>query len=106
MLKRIALALLFIDFMALSAWATWEVGYFGIFAVAASGPGEAQVFADLCVALTFGCAWMVGDARKRGVTVWPWLLAVPFLGSIPVITYAVAREFLPAPAPQATSATA
>jgi len=98
-MKRIVLGLVFVDFLLLSTWATWEVGYFGIFAVAFAGPGEAQVFADLAVALIFGSRWLYRHAMTRDRNPWPWLLAVPFLGSIPVITYAVADAFLlPAPA--------
>jgi len=93
MMKNVLLALVFVDFLVLSGWAMWEVGYLGIFAVALKGPGEAQVFADLCIALTFGSRWLYRDARTRGWNPWPWLVSVPLLGSISLVGYWAAREW-------------
>lgn len=88
-MRSVFLVGIWLGFMALSAWATWEVGYLGIFEVAWSGPGGSQVFADLCIALGLASRWVYRDARASGRNPWPWLLAVPPLGSIPLITYAV-----------------
>ena len=61
-------------------------------AAAAEGPGSMQIFADLCVALVFGGGWLRADARRRGVPAWPWLLAVPFAGSLALVAYVAVRE--------------
>jgi hypothetical protein len=93
---RVLIPVVWLVFMAVSTWAVWEVGYLGIFEAALTGgPGTLQVLFDLIVACAFGTAWMVRDARARGVDPRPWALAVLALGSIPILTYAVVRGRLP-----------
>jgi len=104
--KRAFYTVVYLAFMAVSAWATFEVGYFGIFAAAAEGPGSMQVFFDLVVACILGSAWLHRHATERGRNPWPWLLAVPALGSIPLMTYAVGSLWLPAAEHQPQRATA
>ena len=99
-LLRVLLAFVFVDFMALSGWAMWEVGYIGIFEAAfTGGPGTLQVLFDLVVACGFGSVWLYRDARERGHNPWPWLLAVAPLGSIPLLAYVLVRDWLPAATP-------
>lgn len=90
-MMRWLLGFLFLDFVLLSAWATWEVGYLGIFAAAVQGPGSMQIFADLCVALIFAGGWMRTDARKHGLPAWPFLVAIPFAGSLALVAYVAVR---------------
>ncbi|MCA9488549.1 MAG: hypothetical protein KC621_01460 [Myxococcales bacterium] len=78
----------------MSTWAMWQVGYVGIWQVALNGPGELQVFTDLFVACGIASGWLIGDARKRGISPWPWVAAVLPLGSIPILTYVVLRPWL------------
>jgi hypothetical protein len=96
----------FADFVLLSAWATWEVGYLGIFAAALNGPGEMQIFADLCVALTFACGWLRADAAQRGVNPWPWVVAVLPTGSLALVAYVAATRTGLLGAPRPTPAAA
>lgn len=99
-LSRALLALVWLDFMALSAWALWEVGYFGIWEAALTGgPATLQVLFDLVVACGFASRWVVRDARSRGLNPWPWVLAVLPLGSLPLLTYVLVRDWLPAREP-------
>ena len=79
-------------FFPLSLWATYKVGYFGIFAVAVAGPGEAQVFADLTVALTLVLPFLASDARRHGINPWPWFVGTLLLGSIAPLTYFLWRD--------------
>lgn len=86
--------------LALWLFTTWKVGYLGIFEAALmSGPGGWQVFYDLIVACGIACVYVAHDARARGVAAWPWLVTVPLLGSIPLITWIVLRDWI-APLPQ------
>lgn len=88
-ISRIVAALIFFP---LSTWATYKVGYFGIFAVALAGPGETQVFADLCVALSLVLPFLASDARRNGINPWPWFAGTLLLGSIAPLTYFLWRD--------------
>ncbi len=66
-------------------------GYFGFLELAAAEPWGMQLFLDLCIALCLFTFWMVPDARARGITPWPYLLAVVTLGSIGALAYLVHR---------------
>jgi hypothetical protein len=58
----------------------------------AQGGWSLQVLLDLVVAA--GCFWIVAipDGRRRGITVWPYMLLTPFLGSIALLGYFVHRN--------------
>ena len=79
-LSRPVLLAVALPFAALTAYALNEVGLIGIF-TAHMNPGGAQVFTDLVIALCLLMVWMVGDARSRGITVWPYVVATLTLGS-------------------------
>jgi hypothetical protein len=89
--------IVWVAFLGLSSWAVWEVGVLGIFRSGVADPGAIQIFCDLVVACGFGSVWLYGDARSRGLNPWPWLVAVPALGSIPLLTYLVVRDSLSSP---------
>jgi hypothetical protein len=46
---------------------------------------------DLVIACSFGIGWMTADARKRGITTWPFIVATVFLGSVGLLGYVVWR---------------
>ena len=92
MIKRWLLGFLLVDFVLLSTWATWKVGYLGIFAAALNGPGEMQIFADLCIALLFASGWLKRDAERRGINPWTWIVAIVPMGSLSIVGYLAARE--------------
>jgi hypothetical protein len=52
-----------------------------------------QVAIDLCIACWFSAMWMRQDARKRGISAMPFLIALPFLGSIATLAYVVRRNY-------------
>jgi len=92
-MRKFLLWMIFIDFALLSAWALWEVGYFGIWQAGIESAGSIQILADLIVCCVLIGAWMVKDARERGVKVAPWLIATLFLGSIAPLVYLITREY-------------
>lgn len=51
-----------------------------------------QLFTDLVIACGFGFAWLVPDAKKRGLNPWPYVAATFALGSIATLAYLVRRE--------------
>jgi len=91
-LKLIALYLIFFDFLAYTLYVVWTEGYFGFIPAAFSSAWNTQIFFDLVVACVIIGSWMVVDGRRRGKTVWPYVIAIPFLGSLPPLVYLIVRE--------------
>lgn len=89
--QRVLAAIVLVPFTIYSTWVTATQGYAEFFTLPWSHPIWSQEFLDLCIALTMVSSWMVGDARRRGVTVWPYLVATPLLGSISPLVYLALR---------------
>jgi len=91
---RIA-ALTFVSFAfsILSTIAVAQHGYLGIFEAGFRDTASMQVFFDLSIALTLFAGWMILDARERGATVWPFLVALPAIGSFAPLGYLLMREW-------------
>jgi hypothetical protein len=79
-------------FGALTALALMDVGYLGIIAPHFRSWGGAQVFFDLVIVAVLACLWMIGDARERGSSVWPFILITLVAGSFGPLLYLVVRE--------------
>lgn len=90
-LKQIGLGILLADFVALTAYAVWQHGYLAFFDVHAMNAISVQVFVDLIIALGMVSAWMWNDARRRGISPVPYLVATLFLGSIGPLLYLFRR---------------
>jgi hypothetical protein len=54
---------------------------------------------DLVIALTIAVGWMRGDARRRRIAIWPFVIATILLGSIGILAYCVRRAAVPTPIP-------
>jgi len=89
---RIVFALVLVVYAVVSAVAMYEQGYVALFTETTRSWASAQVFLDLTVALFLVGGTMRNDARDRGVTVWPFLLALPFLGSAAALGWIAWRE--------------
>ena len=101
--KEIFLWLVLADFVALTAWAVYSQGYLAFVPVAiefatASAWG-AQILADFLIALAIALGWVVVDARRRGLSYWPFVALTLTLGSIGPLGYLVYRERAGAHAP-------
>ncbi len=90
--RALVLGLVLAGFGVFSTYVTLTIGFIDIFAVGWTSLPGAQVFGDLTLALTMVSAWMWRDARKNDMSPWPWLIGVPFLGSISPLTYLLVRE--------------
>lgn len=84
---------LFAGLSALSALAMAEHGYVAIFERALVDSAAWQLGFDLVCALTLVSFWMAEDAKRRGLSVWPWLAAIPFLGSLSPLAYVIYARF-------------
>jgi nitrate reductase NapE component len=86
-------------FGVFSIWVVATHGYFGFIALAGREPWALQMLIDLVISAAFAVGWMIGDARKRRIATWPYIVATVLLGSIGVLAYCVRRSFTP---PQGT----
>ncbi len=90
--KQIGLGLVLADFTALTAYAVYEVGYAGFFDALFSNIVGVTVLVDLCIALSLVMVWMYRDARERGLSATPYIVATFLLGSIGPLVYLIRRE--------------
>jgi hypothetical protein len=92
-------AIVLAAFTVFSAWVVYQDGYLGFLRLAGREPWGLQLLLDLIIAASFGIAWMRADARKRGITSWPYVALVFPLGSIGILAYAVRRGLPLTPRP-------
>lgn len=92
--KQLLLALVLIDFTAFTGYVLYEFGLSWI-EVAFSNTVSTLIFVDLCIALTMVMVWMVADAREKGITVWPYIAATLFAGSVGTLAYLIRRDWAP-----------
>jgi hypothetical protein len=91
--KSLIAAAVLVAFTAFSLWVVAGHGYFGFLTLAGDEPWAMQLLLDLAIACSFAVGWMVADARKRNLTVWPFVVTTLFLGSIGPLAYVVRRGF-------------
>lgn len=91
--KALLLLFVLIDFVAFTAYVVYTNGYLQFIYSALTDLYTIQIALDLIIALALVLVWMVLDARKRGVTVWPFVIATCFLGSISPLAYLFLREW-------------
>jgi hypothetical protein len=66
-----------------------QAGYAGIWLYQFQSAAGWQVIADLVVACVLIMVWLVPDAKRKGVAVWPFLLLTATLGSFGPLFYLV-----------------
>jgi len=92
-LRLFSLLVIFASFTAYTAVVVMNHGYTGFIELALAGGWGAQVFIDLCIALTLFLVWMVPDARERGIPWAPYVLAILTTGSVGALAYLAHRTF-------------
>ena len=100
--RFLVLLMVIVALGVLTVLALADVGYLGILAPHFQSFGEGQVLADLVIALSLACFWMVADGRTSGLNPWPFVVLTLLTGSFGPLFYLVARE-LKAPARTAAS---
>ena len=90
--KQIGLGFVLADFSALTAYAVYQVGYVGFFESLFGSIVGITVLADLVIALSLVMVWMGRDARQRGVSATPYIVATLLLGSVGPLLYLIRRE--------------
>jgi hypothetical protein len=90
-LQLFSVIAVFVAFTIYTTIVVLDQGYFGFLELAMTGGWAAQVFIDLCIALVLFALWMVPDARERGISAWPYFLAILTTGSVGALAYLVHR---------------
>jgi len=89
------LAALLVVFVAFTAWSLTVLagqGLGGFFSLVGREPWAAQLLVDLSLSLVVAWSWLRHDARTRGITAWPYMVATVALGSVAVLAYLLHRE--------------
>jgi hypothetical protein len=89
--RTFSLSTVFVAFTAYTAVVVMDHGYTGFIDLALAGGWGAQVLIDLCIALLMFVAWMVPDARERGIPFAPYVVAILTTGSIGALAYLLHR---------------
>jgi len=84
---RIAVGLVLLAFADLNFYVVSQYGYSGFLELATANAATIAVLVDLTIALSFISVWMWRDARRRGITVVPYLAVTALLGSIGPLLY-------------------
>jgi hypothetical protein len=100
--RLILLAAVIAAFAAITIEALLEVGYFGLVEQQLRSWAGIQVLLDLVIVCVLACIWMANDARRRGLSSWPFILLTLVAGSFGPLAYLVVRE-LRSTAPHAVS---
>lgn len=80
-----------VAFAALSVELVSRVGLSGL-QVLRDGWGL-QVALDLVIACCFVGSWIIRDARRHGLSPWPFVAALPFVGTLAALAYLVRRDW-------------
>jgi hypothetical protein len=67
-------------------------GPLGFVTLAAREPWALQLFLDLAISMFFVGSWIRRDAKARGLPWLPYLISLPFVGSIGALAYLVHRS--------------
>jgi hypothetical protein len=95
-LKKIGIALVLVDFTALTLYAMFTESPTAIIDAVTHNWWSVQIAIDLVIAATIGGVWLYRDAKARGLNPMPWLAMLPFIGSLALLGYLVRRNLAPA----------
>ena len=90
--RLIALIAVFTVFSAYSAYVVATQGYTGFIDLALTEPWGMQMLGDIAILVGLCALWMVADARRKGISAWPYVVASALLGSVGVLAYLIHGE--------------
>ena len=74
-----------------SGYVVYQYGYIGLFEQGLANAATLQIFLDLTIALSLVLLWLWQDARKQGISPFPYVILTLTLGSIGPLLYLVRR---------------
>jgi hypothetical protein len=86
-----ALMVDFVGFTAFNGYVLLEYGM-GWINVAFANPVSTLVTVDLFIALSMVLGWVYVDAKRRGVSPWPYIVLTLGTGSVGTLLYLLVRE--------------
>lgn len=91
-MRLIGLVVLFVAFTGYSVFVSATEGYWGFATLALRERWAMQVLLDLGISISVAWAWLWPDAKQRGISPVPYVVATVPLGSIAVLAYLIHRE--------------
>lgn len=91
-MRMLLISLILVAFGAYSAYVMWHHGYLGIWQAGFANAAALQILLDLVIACLLISAWMLADARARGLTAWPFVGITLAAGSFGPLLYLFYRE--------------
>lgn len=95
--RLLILGFVLLAFGVFSTFVVVNHGYTGFIELALSSQWGMQVFLDLVIALVLFSSWMIPDAKRRGISPWPYFVGILALGSIGALAYLVHRTLREVP---------
>lgn len=92
-MKKLLPLAVFVPFTLFTTVVIARHGYFGFITLALREPWAMQMLLDLAISVFMVGTWLRRDARSRGIHAAPYLVALPFLGSIAALAYLVHRGY-------------
>jgi hypothetical protein len=88
---RVVLAAVLAAFVALTARVLIQQSYGEFLETATANAATGLLFLDLITCLAMACAWMIQDARRHGIVVWPFVLLSAAFGAAGPLLYLIRR---------------
>lgn len=88
-----ALVILFVAWVAYSAFAVFDHGLIGFLKAAVDNTAVIQVAVNLVISAAIALGFIRGDAKRRALPFAPYLSATIFTGSIGLLAYLIHRTW-------------
>ena len=80
-----------IAFTTFTAVVLFDFGIIGFIEAAVANGATTQVSLDLILSIVVALSFIRGDARRRGLPYWPYVVATALTGSIGLLAYVIHR---------------
>jgi hypothetical protein len=91
-MRTLLVFLILLAFGAYSSWVMWHHGYLGIWQAGIANAAALQILLDLVITCLLISAWMMADARAKGLKAWPFVGITLAAGSFGPLLYLLYRE--------------